>query len=329
MADVFVGSVSVGVVPDARGWNDKLRAELVPSAGTIGDEIGRIMGQHIAGALGIGRDVSDSARRGEAETAAAGDRSGRAYASGFKTRFDAEMRGYHPEVRVRVKADTTAARAEIDSLGKGGVLARIAGLFTGAGGGSGVLGIPGKIVSAGANVGGAIGSALPAIGGEGSTAASVGGIAGGVVSIAALAAVTALVGQAIAGAVVAGFGAGILGLAGIGAILSGKLTKPFDDFKARAKSDLEDIGASFIPVIKSILSTASGVMGQLTPVFKTAAAIIAGPFKLFADTIITAFTQLAEKHPFRPSLRPLVRSFPPSRRTFPASCRASRIASLR
>jgi hypothetical protein len=38
MAEIFVGEVAVGVVPDARGWETKLRSQLVPSSNNIGRE---------------------------------------------------------------------------------------------------------------------------------------------------------------------------------------------------------------------------------------------------------------------------------------------------
>lgn len=59
MADIFVGSVSVGVVPDARGWNTKLRAELVPASSAVGDEVGQTMGRKITDSMG--KAGSDSA----------------------------------------------------------------------------------------------------------------------------------------------------------------------------------------------------------------------------------------------------------------------------
>src|SRR5215469_16508294 len=52
MTDIFVGSVSVGVVPDARGWNQKLRQQLVPSSGVVGDEVGKEMGKKITDQMG-------------------------------------------------------------------------------------------------------------------------------------------------------------------------------------------------------------------------------------------------------------------------------------
>jgi predicted amino acid-binding ACT domain protein len=51
--DIFVGSVSVGVVPDLRGFNDRLRAELVPAANLIGRDMGREMSRGIADNLSV------------------------------------------------------------------------------------------------------------------------------------------------------------------------------------------------------------------------------------------------------------------------------------
>ena len=236
------------------------RAELVPSMRTVGDEIGRIESPACRPALGIGSDVSDSARRGEAETAAA-PATGQAGHTRAGSRHDSTWRrGYHPEVRVRVKADTTEARAEIDSLGKGGAarpdsraVYRRSHCRRPRHSRQGRLGWARASAEQ-------IGSALPAIGRRRVPPQASRGSPRRVIPRPRSRAVTAAVGQAIAGAVVAGFGAGILGLAGIGAILSREAHQA-----VRQTSRLEPewtwrgyrcvISSS---VIKSILSTASG-----------------------------------------------------------------------
>ena len=115
----------------------------------------------------------------------------------------------------------------------------------------------------------------------------------GVSAIAAVVAAAPLIAQAIGGAIIAGLGSALAGVGILGAVLSGKLTKPFDDFVKQAKLDLISIGAAFVPVITNILGVAGTVLGQLTPIFAAAMGIIAGPFKLFADTILKSFTQPA------------------------------------
>src|ERR1700758_2854136 len=74
MADIFVGSVAVGVVPDARGWNEKLRAQLVPSSSVVGDEVGKT----------ISRKITDN--MGEA-----GTKSGGAFSDTFRKRVKAAL----------------------------------------------------------------------------------------------------------------------------------------------------------------------------------------------------------------------------------------------
>ena len=51
--EIFVGSVAVGVVPDLRGFNDRMRTELVPSAELIGRDIGRSMSKGISDNLSV------------------------------------------------------------------------------------------------------------------------------------------------------------------------------------------------------------------------------------------------------------------------------------
>lgn len=61
--DIFVGSVSVGVVPDLRGFNDKIRAELVPSADIIGREIGGRISKGISDNLSVSKVSLDNLKR--------------------------------------------------------------------------------------------------------------------------------------------------------------------------------------------------------------------------------------------------------------------------
>ena len=73
--DIFVGSVAVGVVPDARGWDASLQRQLVPSAEKIGTEYGKTMG----------RKISDSMGK-------AGEQSGGAFGDTFRKRLDAALK---------------------------------------------------------------------------------------------------------------------------------------------------------------------------------------------------------------------------------------------
>lgn len=58
--EIFVGSVAVGVVPDARGIEDKMRKQVVPAAEKIGDEAGTEMGKALTTRMGwAGEDAGD------------------------------------------------------------------------------------------------------------------------------------------------------------------------------------------------------------------------------------------------------------------------------
>lgn len=113
------------------------------------------------------------------------------------------------------------------------------------------------------------------------------------IMIALGAALAAFVVQAFAGVLVVGFGGAIAALAIVGAAKSPAVKKVFDNLKTDANKSLTEIGAPFVGVMEGILTTADSTMKKLTPVFSNAAGIIAGPFKLFADTLITAFAQPA------------------------------------
>lgn len=51
MAEIFVGSVSVGVVPDAKTFSDDLRKQILPDAANIGREYGQQMGRALKDAV--------------------------------------------------------------------------------------------------------------------------------------------------------------------------------------------------------------------------------------------------------------------------------------
>jgi hypothetical protein len=58
--EIFVGSVAVGVVPDARGIDEKMRKQVVPAAEKVGDEAGTAMGKALTTRLGwAGEDAGD------------------------------------------------------------------------------------------------------------------------------------------------------------------------------------------------------------------------------------------------------------------------------
>ena len=65
--------------------------------------------------------------------------------------------------------------------------------------------------------------------------------------------------------------------------------KSFKKLAEDAQTSLSQIGAPMAPVMKNIIDTVDKTMKFLTPVFKNAVGVIAGPFQNFADTIITSF----------------------------------------
>ena len=104
-ADIFVGNVAVGVVPDARGWNDKLRADLVPSSGAVGDEIGKNISKGVVDNLGSSTT--------KAKLAKAGDESGGAFSDGFKKRLKAALDSLP---QAKLDADSTEADRKVAEL---------------------------------------------------------------------------------------------------------------------------------------------------------------------------------------------------------------------
>jgi len=94
--EIIVGSVAVGVVPDARGWNTRLRAELVPSSSMVGEEVGRVMGERITSNMGK-----------------AGEESAGAFDKNFKKRLKAALAALP---KADIKADSTEAEIKIQKI---------------------------------------------------------------------------------------------------------------------------------------------------------------------------------------------------------------------
>ncbi len=147
-------------------------------------------------------------------------------------------------------------------------------------------------------LGGAAGGAAGAAGGA---AQGAGGLAGGIFSnpVTATAAIAAglaslpFIAQAAAGGITLALGGALSGIAILGAIKAKSVQNSFAGLAKTANADLVKIGRPFVPVLNSIAATAGKVLGGLAPVFKSAAQIMAGPFKLFADTLLKAFNQPA------------------------------------
>jgi phage-related protein len=98
MTDIFVGSVSVGVVPDARGWEDKLRQQLIPDSRKIGDDVGDE----------IGSGITD-------KMSGAGDDSAKDFGTTFKERMK-EILDSLP--KAKIGGDATDVDAKIERLRK-------------------------------------------------------------------------------------------------------------------------------------------------------------------------------------------------------------------
>jgi phage-related protein len=190
-------------------------------------------------------------------------------------KFQAEI------IKINAQLDRLdAKRVEVSVGVDRSALSRLGGLFGGgaAGGAAGGAGGAGGVASRFGNLSGAF-AALPAP----AIIAAIG---------AALAALP-FIAQAAGAGIVAGLGAGLAGIAILGASKTKAVKDSFADLKKSANADLVKIGAPFVPVLTSIMRTAGTVLNALTPVFKSAAQIMAGPFKLFADTLLKAFGQPA------------------------------------
>ena len=237
-------------MPDARGWNNELRRQLIPSADTIGSEYGRTMG----------RKISDSMGK-------AGEESGGAFSSTFRKRIDAALKalpkakldGDSTEIDrkleklrlkmeeiskqeildpkkalkdlaviqleldkvsskskdIRVSFDTKEARAQLALLQRDvGSTARAGGILSRLPGAGALSNIPG--------LGGVFGGGATAAAPQAAQAASAGGglltnpyVLGG--GAAAVAAVAPFAGQAVGGLGVLGLGGALAGIGAAGA----------------------------------------------------------------------------------------------------------------
>lgn len=227
--EIFVGSVAVGVVPDLRGFNDRMRVELVPAANRIGQEMGREMSRGIMDGLDIGRIVSESTIKAQVVARKSGYDLGMSYGRAFRRGFDLALEGWKPRVTVQVDADTLAARAAIDRLG-GTVTERVR---TTGGGAKTAESVVERVISGGSSRGGGGDNNDPGvIGGisaliralPGGTSGSIGAVPASVGVPAAIAGAVALpfIGQMLAGAVPAVLGGGLAAMGIAGAVGAGR-----------------------------------------------------------------------------------------------------------
>lgn len=324
MADIFVGSVAVGVVPDARGWDERMRSQLIPASDRIGSEVGNTMSRKIVDGMGKAGDDSAGAFSDtfQKRLRAALAQLPKAELKGDAT--DAEEKLYrirlimeemskkklgidfdpkmaleelavvdkalkeveHDSENIDVKFNTAAARAQL------ALLKHDAGKIGDDSGRNMMENMLGGIGSEAASApgGGASGGAgIPGIGAIAGNPAAL--AIGGALGLFAL----PFIAQAAAGTIVFAFGAALAAIPVMGAVMSGKLKGSFKTFTDDAKKDLIDIGAGFVPIIKNILAVADGVLKDMTPVFKRAADIIGPALQNIADTLLRAFDSPAVK----------------------------------
>ena len=167
--------MSVGVVPDLRGFNDKLRAGLIPAANLLGKDMGseltkgiaagldipkimkdatpkavaasRVMGREmgkeltkgVADTFDIGKIIIDATRKAKPAARLAGKDLGDTYGKAFRRGLDDALKGVKAKVDVDLnKASLARAKTEIrDSIKDVKAGLGISGLIPGGGGGSG------------------------------------------------------------------------------------------------------------------------------------------------------------------------------------------------
>lgn len=94
MAGISVGSVSVSVVPDARGWNSKLKAQIMPAANATGKEIGKSIGDSISKGVedGVDKGLDKGGAKSRAKGAKTGDSYGGAFGDAVRKRVSAALK---------------------------------------------------------------------------------------------------------------------------------------------------------------------------------------------------------------------------------------------
>jgi hypothetical protein len=151
----------------------------------------------------------------------------------------------------------------------------------------------GKLISSfGGGGSGGAGGIVGAAGGPAAsapTAAGFGGVSLTTVLIGGLVAAAPFIGQIVGSAIVGFLGAGLAGFGIAGAIMSGKLTTPLKDMSDAFKTFMTTIGGPMVPVLAAVLDVISKTVTTLTPVFKGAQEIIAGPLQNFLTAIVKSF----------------------------------------
>jgi hypothetical protein len=100
--ELIAGSVAIGIVPSMEGFTDKIRAEVVPSATSIGEDWGKAFGEAITG--GNGDLMSKWGQSQAAQASETGSTTGQEYAEAFKARIEEILREL-PEAEVGANTD--------------------------------------------------------------------------------------------------------------------------------------------------------------------------------------------------------------------------------
>jgi Transglycosylase SLT domain len=319
--EIFVGSVAVSVVPDLRGFNDRVRSELVPSADAIGRDIGKAISKGISDNLSVTKVALDELRRKITDglkdikanvsvdvTNVNLDDVRRKINDGLKdikvnvdlgvtdakiAETRAKIRDGLRDIKVNVDTSTSSSSriaADVRSGVSGGFGATIARLF-GRGGGTSGGGI-------GAGGGGGSGTAAAAAGGasgqflRGNQLAGIATAFGelplpaqiGIVS-AALAALP-FVAQVAAGGIVTALGGAFLAVGIYAAAQTKQVQAAWAKFMTGTKAGIQEIGQAFAPVVVNIINTLGPVADKLGDVLVGVLKVIGPPFQVFADTLI-------------------------------------------
>jgi hypothetical protein len=228
--EIFVGSVAVGVVPDLRGFNERIRRELVPSANRIGEDIGKNISKGILDSLGIGDIVTKASAKARAATKVAAFDLGTVYGKEMRRAIDLQLKGITAKVKLDVDQASLNRIRRVISIAASAALAASGAAGGGGGGGADLTALINLLRGGGGGGGGARGGGgggilgfLSSFRGGGQTPAGAlgalsgpqaGGVAGGILAAAPF------IAQIIGSGIVSVLGAGLTGL-GIYGALSG------------------------------------------------------------------------------------------------------------
>jgi hypothetical protein len=186
---------------------------------------------------------------------------------------------------------TSAESAIQTAAGAGGAGSAILGnIMSFFGGLSGLFG--------GGGAGGGGGSAAAAAASSGGGGGGISAIFGGGTSIApfivaGIAAAAPFIGQLVGGAIIGALGAGLAGMGIVGAAMTGKLTKPWNDFVKTVSGDMKKIGTPFVGPLTTFIDDLSKITNKMTPTFTKAMSIIGPALGTFMDAVVNSFGQPA------------------------------------